>query len=575
MAGTEKWFGGGPGEGEGPQQFSRADFLKVLGAAGAAGVIGSNALLREAFAQENLVSSPRPTDLKFSIRKQYRPFDLLAENFVELRDGFDTIASAAAYAVLSPAPEDDAGNASFGGGSLRVSGDSYFALFRSNTGQRAPFATVILDVESFAGSGGAEDTVFAGLVKDEGNYVVAWYNDAKRLAGIDVATQGTVRTLGTVAADLAAPCRFAFALNENKAVALVDVGDGFRPLLRRDTRQYVDLRRPAVLAEYKNGFGVRASSGAIALGGVEAGYYGEAGVRDPHVVTYADGAPYIKDDKVYLTITNAGLEFFATGHWGVWTLDLSTYELEQVGNLFFTREGMDAVLGDHAGHIVRDEANGRWIVAMSTWGDFSFEGVEVNYTTLPLTVDVLSGVHVLNTQKLPLPTASLPTPAAGQWDPHIVKIGSRWYVAFVNASRFFVFYPALARSRNGGDFTDLAFVGADASKVATEGTVMQKIGGEWYVLASNGDDSAPEFRDKYQIYDLGMNFVGNLNAPHPTNIPWPMVFPVPLPDGNTRYVMVTFNGTQYSEPLLGYGTHGDFFVIEAAQRARGYEFRPR
>ena len=72
-----------------------------------------------------------------------------------------------------------------------------------------------------------------------------------------------------------------------------------------------------------------------------------------------------------------------------------------------------------------------------------------------------------------------------------------------------------------------------------------------------------------------MKFVGNLDAPHPTNIPWPMVFPVPLPDGNTRYVMVTFNGTQYYEPLLGYGTHGDFFVMEAAQRARGYEFRPR
>ena len=529
----EKRFDGWPDEGEGPQRFSRADFLKALGVAGAAGVIGSNALLREALAQDNLVSSPRPTDLEFSIQKQYRPFDLLAENFVELRDGFDTIASAAAYAVLSPAPEDDAGNASFGGGSLRVSGDSYFVLFRSNTGQRAPFATVILDVEAFAGSGGAEDTVYAGLVKDEGNYVVAWYNDAKGLAGIDVATDGAVRALGAVTADLPAPCRFAFALNENKAVALADTGDGFRPLLRRDARQYVDLRRPAALAEYRNGFGARASSGEISLGGVEAGYYGEVGVRDPHAVTYADGAPYIRDNKVYLTLTNAGLAFFETAHWGVWTLDLSTYGLEQVGNLFFTREGRDAVLGDHAGHIVRDEVNGRWIVAMSTWGDFTFEGVEVNYTTLPLAVDVLGGVHVLETQKLQLPAASLPTPAAGQWDPHFVKMGSRWYVAFVNASRFFVFYPALARSANGGDFTDLAFVGADAGKVATEGTVMQKIGGEWYVLASNGDDSAPEFRDKYQVYDLGMNFVGNLDAPHPTNIPWSMVFPVPLSDGNT------------------------------------------
>lgn len=544
---------------------SRGDFLKAMGAAGLGTAVASNTLLREAFAQQGVVRSPM--DLTFSIKEQFRPFDLLAENFVGLRDGFDTLASEANYQTLSPAPEDDAGNAAFSGGTLQVSGDSYFVLFKSNTGQQAPFASVIVDVESFAGSGGEQDAVYAGLVKDEGNYVLAWYDDAKKLAGVDVATDGTVQTLGaTVSADLSVPVRFAFSLNENKVVALVDEGDGFRPLLRRNVRPRVDLRRPANLAEYRNGFGARASFGTITLDGVEAGYYGEAGVRDPHVVTYADGTPYIMDNKVYLTLTNAGLAFFETAHWGVWRLDLSSYELEQVGNLFFTREGMDAVLGDHAGHIVRDEANGRWILAMSTWGDFSFQGVEVNYTTEPLSTDVLSGVHVFNTQRLPLPTAALPTAAVGQWDPHIVKIGSRWYVAFVNASRFFTFYPALSRSSNRGDFTQLSLVGADAEKTSTEGPVMQKIGDEWYVLASDG------LEDEYRVYDLGMNFVGNLNAPYGTNIPWPMVFPVPLPDGRTRYVMVTFNGTQYFQPVLGYGTHGDFFVMEAAETRRGYEF---
>jgi hypothetical protein len=39
--------------------------------------------------------------------------------------------------------------------------------------------------------------------------------------------------------------------------------------------------------------------------------------------------------------------------------------------------------------------------------------------------------------------------------------------------------------------------------------------------------------------------------------------------------MVTFNGTQYHENVLGYGTHGDFYVMEAAQVADGYEFPPR
>jgi hypothetical protein len=43
----------------------------------------------------------------------------------------------------------------------------------------------------------------------------------------------------------------------------------------------------------------------------------------------------------------------------------------------------------------------------------------------------------------------------------------------------------------------------------------------------------------------------------------------------TRYQMVTFDGTPYHDEVLGYGTHGDFYVMQAAQVADGYEFPPR
>jgi len=97
------------------------------------------------------------------------------------------------------------------------------------------------------------------------------------------------------------------------------------------------------------------------------------------------------------------------------------------------------------------------------------------------------------------------------------------------------------------------------------------------VLASCGDDEPDElgFDGKYPMYFLEaanpdvaaaerlLRFDGYLDAPHPTNIPHPMVVPIPLSTGNTKYIMITFNGTQYYEPLLGYGTHGDFYVMEA------------
>ena len=579
----------------------RKDFLKLAGAAGIGAAVGSNVFLQKALSQETLVNNPRPTGLTFSIKEQYRPFDLLAKNFVQLRDGFDSDTSAN-YAVLAPAPESNDGNASVRRGALRVNGDAYFALFRSNTSQKAPYATVIVDVQTFSDTTGAENTVLAGLVKDESNYVVAFYNNATKKVGISVCLNGTAKTLGTVDATLAAPLRLAFVANENEVTALV--GDGsspigdFRPLIKRDVRfetgGALDLRDVTVLEGYKNGFGARATSGTIALGGVEAGYFGEAGVRDPHVIQYADGTPYIKDNKLYFTLTNAGLGFFEKAHWAVWRMDLSDYtKIEQVGNIFWTNAGdASKVLGHHAGQIVLDEAKSRWILLVSSWGDFGPQGgdgaltpgvvtpnpanppVDILYDEQPSSTNLLEGVHVLSGKKHPV--NALPRPTEGKWDPGITRIGDRWYFAYVIANDLFTdFQPALARSAVGGDHTALTFVGTDDGKRATEGPIIQKLGSQWRVLASCGDDEPPELRDKYPMYTLDMRFDGYLNAPHPTNIPHPMVVPIPLSTGNTKYIMITFNGTQYYEPLLGYGTHGDFIVMEAAQVMRGYAFPPR
>jgi hypothetical protein len=95
---------------------------------------------------------------------------------------------------------------------------------------------------------------------------------------------------------------------------------------------------------------------------------------------------------------------------------------------------------------------------------------------------------------------------------------------------------------------------------------MQKVGDRWWLLASNGDDSPAAIRDQYPVYDLGVHQVGTLDAPHPTNIPWPMMFPVPVSRGQVRWVLLTFEGTQYYESLLQYGTHGDIVVMEGDRR---------
>src|SRR5918997_5175349 len=408
--------------------FDRRDFLKLAGAAGLGAALGASILPQQALA----LGPTGPTDpsFSFSIKADYSAFDVISDNFVEHRDAFNRNRNL--YKVFAPAPERTRADFRFKDGRLRFSGDSpFFTLFRTSKSPIAPYAAVVVNVAALSQSTVEQNSVYAGLIKDASNYVVAWYNDATEKAGFDVAVDGKVTTLAETPATLAAPARFAFVLNSKEITALADEGDGAfdgwkpianypneptteypDPAIAPGLSDYLDLRDPTVLAQYKYGFGARGGSGAtIVLEGVEAGYWGRAGVRDNHVVTYADGTPYIKDNKLYLTLTNAGLDFFSTAHWGLYTLDLSDYTsptaLKQVGKLFWNREGK--VMGDHAGHIVYDDTTGEFIIGVSTWGDFTYQGVEIHHTRVPVLptedIEVLHGVHVLTGQELKLPTA--------------------------------------------------------------------------------------------------------------------------------------------------------------------------
>ena len=578
---------------------SRKDFLKMVGAAGLGAAVGSNVFLRQAFALDP--TDPTDPSFRFSIRTSYHPFDIISDNFVEHSDSFSR--NQALYKVLAPGPEYTRAGVSINRGQLRAIGDGpFFTLLQTNKAPLAPYASVVVDVKSFIGSANNEDTVYAGLIKDASNYVMAWYNNATKRVGIDAAVSGTVNTLVERAADLGTPVRFAFVLNSKEVTALADEGggpfDGWKPVanfpyptdVTRDPAitpglsQYVDLRDPAVLAQYKYGFGVRGDGGTITLDGVEAGYWGRAGVRDPHVVTWADGTPYIdEDNKLYLTLTNAGLDFFATAHWGVYTLDLSNYAkpeaLEEVGKLFFKRDGK--VFGDHAGHIVYDGA-GNFLIGVSTWGDFTYQGVQVNYTRV--SGDVLHGVHVLEATKLPLPPPlrnPLIDPSyPSTWDPHFVRINEQWYVAYVESPSQggdnWDHHPALATGSSLE--APLSLVGRDEPLNQTEGMVMQKVGGTWYVLCVSGGGERGGLPQKYRVYDLNMVHLGYLNADFTSNIPHPMITPLPI-GGDTKWIMLTFDETDFygwsgPEPL-DYGTHGKFYVMDGPTWDGYYEFPPR
>jgi hypothetical protein len=423
-------------------------------------------------------------------------------------------------------------------------------LHLAEAGPPAPFVGVVTDV-AVDGAGG-DEVVLAGLATADGDRVLATYDRTRATVTIECRIGGRTRRLRQRKVALPEGFRFAFVLCENQVTVLADHTGEWQPLLteRDKVATLVDLRRPATLAGFRYAWGTRTRRGAGGTTGsttvtsARAGLFGMAGLRDPHLVQHADGSAYVEDGRAFLTATCAGLGFFHQAHWGVFAFDPSDpLPLEQVGQLYFERDGL--LLGDHAGQVVRD--GDRWIVATSSWGDFDFDGVHVRHTVT--TDDVLHGVHVLRTEATPLPTTM------STWDPAMTRIDGRWHVAFVESpsQQPFDFHPALAVTDAPEWTDDLRLVGAATDLHQCEGPIITQVDGDWWLLASDGDGR------NYPAYTLEMRRVGRVDAPYPTNIPHPQL--LALEDGD--HLMLTFDGTQYGESLLGYGGHGDVVLMRS------------
>lgn len=444
-------------------------------------------------------------DLSFVHASRYRPFALLADGFTSVK------------------PE-------------RVG-----PLDLADEAPVAPYCAIEANVSS------PDRKVALGLATDDGDRVVATYDPAGGRVSIEVRTAGRTSVVRRRTVRLPGSFTFGFALCENQVTVLADTGDGWQPLLteRDKVRALVDLRVAGTLQRHRAAWGLRGDSGGRGIEQVRHGLFGMTGLRDLHLVQHADGTPYLRDDRAFFTATCAGLGFFQQAHLGVFTLDLAAPErLEQVGQIYSIRDGL--VLGDHAGQVVRD--GDRWIVAVSSWGDFDTErGVHVRHVMTE--DDVLSGVHVLATERTTLPTE------VSSWDPGITRIDGRWHVSFVESPSQdpFDFHPALAAGPAGASSWDeeLSLVGAATDLHQCEGPILAKVGDQWWFLASDGDAR------HYPVFDLGMRRVGRLDAPYETNIPHPQL--VPREDGS--WLVVTFDGTQYAEDVMGYGGHGDVLVL--------------
>jgi hypothetical protein len=308
--------------------------------------------------------------------------------------------------------------------------------------------------------------------------------------------------------------------------------------LTREAGQWV-VRGVVDLRDRLDTHGESWLSGVAAEGGELRGF-GELGLRDLRVVTHADGSPYREGAEVLLTATSAGPGFFDTAHTSIWSLDSVTLALRHRSDVFFRRTAQPGVYGDHASHLLRD--GDRWLLATSTWGDFDQRraGAHVGATLAETTADLLAGRHVLDTRPLPLPTSGFTS--VGVWDPHLIRTDEGWLVTYVSATKFFRFHPVLAA---GPSLNDLSLCAVATGHRETEGVTLHRIDDAWHVLASDGA------RRRYPVLDLDLVEVGALDAPYPSNIPWPTLL-----EQDAGMLLIGFDGEPVGGRLVGYGSHG-------------------
>ena len=412
----------------------------------------------------------------------------------------------------------------------------------------APYAAIVADLRPRSGR------VELGFVSGR-TRLTCWWDSRTGKVGLDVidgtgtATNHRSRRHGT---SKVRPTGLAATLTGTHLTVLTQEDDEWVARGRVDLAERIDTRDEAWLAALRTGH--RSDNGAVT--GLTAGGFGQVGLRDLRLVSHADGRPLHDDGALWLSATSAGPGFFDTAHTSIWRLEPDSLELTHTADLFFRRPDRPGVYGDHATHVVRD--GDRWLVATSTWGDFEQPGREADEGSVRVVlaeteVDVLHGEHVLDTRELPLPTTGFTS--VGVWDPHLVRIGDTWHVGFASARKFFVFHPALA---SGPTLDSLTLRAAATDRKATEGTTLLQVDGEWVVLASDGRDGRRGQREGFSVFDLDLRQRGTLDAPYPTNLPWPTLACV---DG--RWLMVAFNGQAATGPLPGYGTHGDVVVLSS------------
>ncbi len=181
-------------------------------------------------------------------------------------DGFDSDTSAG-YRSYQPFGGEVAPAPTVSESKLKVtSATPFFSMIGSEVAPGSNPAVTIVEVGQLAGGNMRENSLFTGLVKDQGTYVVAWYNHFRKQAGFDVRLNGEFLAGNpTARLDLQPGDKFALVVS-GRTLTIFHGRDGQWTEVRTgsvDPR--LNLGDPTVLAQFRHGLAMRGDGGTVSV----------------------------------------------------------------------------------------------------------------------------------------------------------------------------------------------------------------------------------------------------------------------------------------------------------------------
>ena len=274
-----------------------------------------------------------------------------------------------------------------------------------------------------------------------------------------------------------------------------------------------------------------ASAGKITLEKAQSLLSCGTGQADSQIIQTTDGKPLIKDGRLYLCLTTRGFEQIPDSYQGVYSLDISSFELRLEGALFFGK-GDGIIYGFHATKVVYDAENEEFLVITTSHGDthtLVYASTKAN---------LLHGIHYLECKELDFPhnytRGNEIETKYNTEDPDFFydQKARKWRLAYCALKdKSYVTY--LCESKNwNGPYKQIA----ESTKNNNTGIRITTVGGKRYVLSGGSDTT-------YYIYDYPtLNYLGVFNHQYSDGgrRGWPTI--VPLQYGNyERYLWITFD----------------------------------